>query len=62
EIAGAEKIESVALHYFGGKIKVEARIPLGTMSNLGQAQRFAREMAETAYKDEHVTEVKVLFY
>ena len=61
-IAGAEKIESVALHYFGGKIKVEARIPLGTMSNLGQAQRFAREMAETAYKDEHVTEVKVLFY
>ena len=61
-IAGADDIESVSLHYFGGKIRVEARIPLDTMSNLGQAQRFTREMAETAYKDEHVSEVKVLFY
>lgn len=61
-IAGAEKIENVALHYFGGKIKVEAQIPLDTMLNLEQAQRFAREMAETAYRDEHVNEVWVLFY
>ena len=61
-ITGSEKIENVALHYFDGKIKVEARIPLDTMSNIQQAKRFAREMAETACKDEHVTEVKVLFY
>ena len=61
-IAGADDIESVSLHYFGGKIRVEARIPLDTMSDLGQAQRFALEMAQTAQKDEHVAEVKVLFY
>jgi cation diffusion facilitator family transporter len=62
DITGAEKIAAVALHYFGGKIRVEARIPLDTISDLDEAQRFAREMEETAYKDEYVTEVKVLFF
>jgi len=63
EILGAEKINDVdvALHYLGGKILVEARIPLDTMIDLDEARRFARDMAETAYKDEYVTEVKVLY-
>ena len=51
----------VALHYLGGRIRVAVRIPLDTMSNLDQARQFAQRMAETAYKDEYVTEVKVLF-
>ena len=32
------------------------------MSDLDEARRFARDMEETAYKDEYVTEVKVLFF
>jgi len=61
EIAGVERINDVALHYLGGKIRVEVRIPLDTMTDLDQARRFTRDMAETAYKDEYVSEVKVLF-
>jgi len=62
DMTGAEKINAVDLHYLGGKIRVEARIPLDTMSDLEEARRFARDMEETAYKDEYVTEVKVLFF
>jgi len=61
DIPGAEKINDVALHYLGGKIRVETRIPLDTMTDLDAAHRFAQDMAETAYKDEYVTEVTVLF-
>ena len=61
DVAGTEKIESVALHYLGGRIRVEARVPLNTMADLDEARRFAQAMAETADKDEYVTQVKVLF-
>jgi len=61
DIPGAEKINDVALHYLGGKIRVEARIPLDIMTDLDEARRFAKDMAETAYKDEYVTEVKVVY-
>jgi len=60
-IPGAERIDGVALHYLEGKIRVEARIPLDAMTDLDQARRFSQEMAEVAYQDEYVTEVKVLF-
>jgi divalent metal cation (Fe/Co/Zn/Cd) transporter len=62
DIAGAEKIVDVALHYLGGRIRVEARIPLDTISDLAEARQFAQKMAETAHKDEYVTEVRTLFY
>jgi len=62
DITGAENIKSVALHYLGGKIRVEAHIPLDTMADLDEAKRIARDMEETAYKDEYVTEVKVLYF
>jgi len=61
DIPGTEKINDVALHYLGGKIRVEVRIPLDIMTDLDEARRFAKDMAETAYKDEYVTEVKVVY-
>ena len=61
-IPGAERVEDVALHYLGGRIRVEARIPLDTMTDLDHARRFAKDLAEVAYQDEYVTEVKVLFF
>ncbi len=61
-IPGAQRIEDVALHYLGGRIRVEARIPLDAMTDLEQARRFAKDMADVAHKDEYVTEVKVLFF
>jgi len=61
DIPGMEEVDDVALHYLGGTIRVEVRIPLDTMTDLDAAQRFAQDMAETAGKDEYVTEVKVLF-
>lgn len=60
-IPGTEHINDIALHYLGGKIRVEARIPLDTVTNLDEAQRFAQNVADTACKDEYVTEIKVLY-
>ena len=60
-VPGAENVTDVTLHYLGGKVRVEARVSLDTMANIDEAQRFSQAMAETAYKDEYVTEVKVLF-
>ena len=62
DVAGAEKIEGVALHYLGGRIGVEARVPLNTVTDLDQARQFAREIAKTADKDEYVTQINVVFY
>lgn len=62
EITGAERIKAVDLHYLRGKIRVEARIPLDAITDLDEARRFARDMEATAYKDEYVTEVKVLYF
>jgi cation diffusion facilitator family transporter len=62
DVAGADKIEQVALHYLGGRVRVEARVPLDAIADLDRARRFTREMAETACKDEYVIEVKVLYY
>lgn len=61
-IAGADKIAHVALHYLGGKVRVEAQVPLNTMADLDRARHFAQAMAATADKDEYVTDVKVLFF
>ncbi len=61
DIPGTEKINDVALHYLGGKIRVEVRIPLYMMADLDEARRFAKDMAETAYQDEYVTEIKVVY-
>ena len=62
DITGVERINAIALHYLGGKIRVEVRIPLDTITDLEEARCFARDMKQTAYKDEYVTEVKVLFF
>jgi cation diffusion facilitator family transporter len=61
EVAGADRVKDVTLHYMGGKISVEARVPLDAVIDLEEARRFCREMAETAYKDEYVREVKVIY-
>lgn len=61
-VPGADKIARVALHYLGGKVRVEALVPLSTMANLNRAQDFAQQMAATADKDEYVADVKVLFF
>ncbi len=60
-IPGAENISSIALHYFAGKVRVEARVSLSHMTSLNDAKRFAQEMAETANKDGYVAEVQVLY-
>jgi len=60
-IPGTEYIDDIALHYLGGKISVEARIPLDTMVNIEEAQLFAQDVAETQCKDEYITEVRVLY-
>lgn len=62
DVTDAEKIEQVALHYLGGRVRVEARVPLNAMTDLDAARRFAREIAKTADKDEQVTQIRVLFY
>ncbi len=61
EIPGADQVEAVTLHYLDGKVRVEARVPLAAVPSLDAARRFSRTMAETADKDEFVSEVRVLF-
>ncbi|MCP5417632.1 MAG: cation transporter [Chromatiaceae bacterium] len=61
-IPGAENVVDVALHYLHGKIRVEAHVPLGTMTDIEQAHRFSQQMAESIRGDEYLSEVKVLFY
>ena len=62
DVAGADKIEHLALHYLGGRVRVEAHVPLHAIADLEQARRFSREIAETARKDEYVIAVRVLYY
>ncbi len=61
DIPGSEHVQDVTLHYLNGQVRVEVRVPLEVMEDMEAASRFSRAMAETAYKDEFVTEVKVVY-
>jgi hypothetical protein len=53
--------QDVTLHYLNGQVRVEVRVPLDAMEDMEAARRFSRAMAETAYEDEFVTEVMVVY-
>jgi cation diffusion facilitator family transporter len=61
DMAGAEHVQDVTLHYLNGQVRVEVRVPLDAMEDMEAARRFSRAMAETAYEDEFVTEVMVVY-
>ena len=61
DMPGTEHVQDVTLHYLNGQVRVEVRVPLEAMEDMEAANRFSQAMAEMAYKDKFVTEVKVVY-
>lgn len=60
-IEGVEKISYVALHYFAGKVRVEAHAALNDFDTIGEANSFAHMISTTAMADKSIAKVQVLF-
>ncbi len=61
DMPGTEHVQDLTLHYLNGQVRVEVRVPLEAMEDMAAANHFSRAMAEMAYTDEFVTEVKVVY-
>ena len=60
-IPGAESVRDLTLHYLGGAIHVEVRVPLDAVADLDAARRLSTALAASADGDPDVADVKVLF-
>ncbi len=61
DVPGTEHVQDLTLHYLNGQVRVEVWVPLEAMESLEAASHFSQAMAEMAYTDEFVNEVKVVY-
>jgi len=57
----ADQIRHMTLHYLMGRIDIELRLPLATVTNATEAQQLARRFADAVKKDQDIARLEVLF-
>jgi cation diffusion facilitator family transporter len=62
DIAEAELIDNITLHYLDGKIHVELTLPLDKMESQQHAQEVAKQLKKASMEDKNIADTRVLFH
>jgi cation diffusion facilitator family transporter len=62
DIPAARRIERITLHYIGGRIDVDLRLPLEAVQDRKEAEQLAERFRHAARSDPHIGQINVVYF